>query len=196
MADAYPLAWPDGWPRVAPGKRDKGLFKTTLPAALKNVSGALTAFGRDSGHAVTNIILSSNVMLGKFNPDDPGVAAWFLWDGEQRCIPVDRYASVEANLQAIFHVLEARRTEIRHGTLALARATFRGFTPALPAPGAKRPWREVLGISTRGPVIAETIEAAYRRLAKERHPDKGGSTGAMAELNVARTDALKEIGNG
>lgn len=30
-------------------------------------------------------------------------------------------------------------------------------------------------------------------LARERHPDAGGSTEAMAELNAARDAALKEI---
>ena len=52
------------------------------------------------------------------------------------CIPVDRYNSVEANLQAIHHIIEARRVELRHGTLALVRASFTGFK-ALPAPAGQ-----------------------------------------------------------
>ena len=121
---------------------------------------------------------------------------WFTWDGEQRCIPVDRYDTPAANLQAIHHVLEARRTELRHGTLSLVRATFKGFIPALPAPG-RRPWREVLGFNSGGrPITAEMVETAYRGLAMERHPDRGGSHDAMAELTAARAAALKEIGNG
>lgn len=195
MAEAFPLSWPDGWPRVAPERRDAGQFRTSLAGALKNVEDSLRAFGRDSGKAVTEIVLSSNVTLGRMKPEDPGVAAWFLWDGEQRCIPVDRYKTVEANLQAIHHVLEARRTELRHGTLALVRATFKGFTPLLAGPGSKRPWREVFGIDSRA-VTKASIEQRFRDLSKERHPDKpGGSHDAMSELSRARDEALREIGN-
>lgn len=194
MADNYPLSWPEGFPRS--NTRETGRFKTSLSAALKNALDSLRLFGSDSGRAVSNVILSSNVTLGQNRPADPGVAAWFLWDGEQRCIPVDRYTTVEANLQAIHHILEARRVELRHGTLALVRATFQGFTPALPAPGAKRPWRDVMGCAPGERVTRDIVEARYRRLASIRHPDKpGGSHEAMAELNRARDEALKEIGN-
>lgn len=185
-ATAYPLSWPEGFPRAQ--RRETGKFKTRLPAALENVRSSLRLFGSDSNRPVTNVILSSNVTLGSEKPSDPGVAAWFLWDGEQRCIPVDRYTTVEANLQAIHHVLGARRVELRHGTLALVRATFKGFTLALPAPG--KSWHDVLGVSPTA--TADEIEAAYRRLARERHPDAGGNAEAMAELNRARERARKE----
>lgn len=193
MAEPYPLSWPDGFPRTK--SREKGRFKTSFAAALKNVQDSLRLFGQDSGRAMSDVILSSNISLGVTKPADPGVAAWFLWDGEERCIPVDRYASVEANLQAIHHIIEARRVELRHGTLALVRATFRGFTPALIGPGYKRPWREVFGIAAGTPVTLEMIAAFFREEAARRHPDKpGGSHQRMAELNAAREDALREIG--
>lgn len=133
--------------------------------------------------------------LGVSRPADPGVAAWFPWDGEQRCIPVDRYQSVEGNLQAIHHIIEARRVELRHGTLALVRASFKGFTPLLPPGPRQRTWREVLEIDTvpADRITPETVEHAHRRLMKVRHPDAGGSTKAAAELNAARDAALKEL---
>ncbi len=194
MAEAYPLSWPEGFPRSK--TREAGRFKTSLAGALKNAQDSLRLFGSDSGRAVSNVILSSNVTLGEHRPADPGVAAWFLWDGEQRCIPVDRYATVEANLQAIHLILEARRVELRHGTLALVRATFQGFTPALPAPGTKRPWREVLAWHS-GSINRADLDKRFRELSLLRHPDKpGGSHDQMAELNRAREDALKEISNG
>lgn len=192
MLTAYPLTWPEGFPRAT--RREPGRFKTTLSGALKNVTDSIRLFGSDSGRPVSEITLSSNVTLGVMKPTDPGVAVWFLWDGEQRCIPVDRYSTVEANLQAIHHIVEARRVELRHGTLALVRASFKGFTLALPAPG-KRPWREVLGLR-HAAVQKIEVEEAYRRLAREHHPDAGGTTEAMAELNAARAEAMKEIGNG
>lgn len=192
MTAAYPLQWPEGFPRAK--SREPGKFKTALPTALKNVHDSLRRFGEDSRAPVSCIILSSNVTLGQSNPADPGVAAWFLWDGEQRCIPVDRYQTVEANLQAIHHIIEARRVELRHGTLALVRATFKGFVPALPAPGSARPWREVLELGAKP--TRDEVEKAFRALAKTRHPDQGGSAAAFAELNAARAAAMKELGNG
>ena len=193
---AYPLTWPETMPRHK--ARETGQFRTTLNGALNNVRDSLKLFGRDSGKDVGSVVISSNVTLGENKPSDPGVAVWFTWDGLQVCIPVDRYSSVEANLQAIHHIIEARRVELRHGTLALVRATFTGFA-ALPAPSGKRSWRDVLGLTpTTYPnapriVTAETINEAFRRLSKTRHPDAGGSEEAMAELNVARAEALKEI---
>lgn len=135
--------------------------------------------------------MSSNMTLVGRQDEDPGVAVWFVWDGMQVCIPIDRYDTVAANLQAVHHIIEARRVELRHGTLALVRATFTGFK-ALPAPDGKH-WRNILGLEGVT-VSANMINDIYRRKAAECHPDKGGSTSAMAELNVARTTALQEIG--
>ena len=41
-------------------------------------------------------------------------------------------------------------------------------------------------------VPGASIEANFKRLARDRHPDRGGSDAAMAELNAARERALKE----
>jgi hypothetical protein len=183
-ATAFPLAWPPAFPRSE--KREAGQFKTTLEGALRNVEQSLHRFGVDSRKSVTAIVISSNYTLGVRSPADPGVAVYFAWDGMQVCIPVDRYATLAANLQAIHHIVEARRTELRHGTLHLVRATFRGFA-ALPAPG--RPWRDVLGLEAGA--TRDQLEAAYRRLAAERHPDRGGSDAMMAELNLAVAEARK-----
>lgn len=187
MVDAYPLAWPDTMPRAK--SREAGSFRTELAGALKNVESSLEAFGRDSGKPVTGIILSSNVSLGRNKPEDPGIAAWFTWEGQQLCIAVDRYTTPAANLQAIHHIIEARRTELRHGTLNLVRATFQGFK-ALPAPPGSH-WTEVLGLPINA--SAEAIRAAYKAKAKDAHPDRaGGSQDAMALLTDARDRALKQ----
>ncbi|ESY88357.1 molecular chaperone DnaJ [Mesorhizobium sp. LNHC220B00] len=190
-AQAYPLTWPDTMPRTPNKVASK--FKTGLPAALKNVRGSLGLFAADTNKRVESLVISSNVTLGVERPADPGVAVWFVWDGMQVCIAVDRYAKVEDNLQAIHHIVEARRTEMRHGGLHIVRATFRGFT-ALPAP-TKKGWREVFSVDGTLPTTAAGIESRYRSLAKARHPDSpGGSHDAMTELNTAKSEALKEIG--
>lgn len=189
---AYPLTWPEGLPRTE--RRQTSQFKTSISSALENVRKSLRLFGVDSGKDVTNVILSSNVGGLSFEargPADPGVAAWFTWDGAQRCIAVDRYPKPEDNLQAIHHILEARRTEMRHGGLHIVRQTFRGFT-ALPAPKGAREWRQILGLS--GQVDRAAVDAAYREKAKDAHPDRGGSTDRMTELNAAKRAALLAIG--
>lgn len=186
---AYPLAWPATFPRTK--TRDSGRFKTTLAAAIRNVNDSLRLFSSDSGKKLENLVISSNVTLGVNRPDDTGVAIYFVWDGLQVCIPVDRYNSVEGNLQAIHHIIEARRVELRHGTLALVRASFTGFL-ALPSPNSNNTWQEVLGVLNSETSI-DVVRSAYKALASKHHPDKGGSADKMAEINAAWVQAQKEL---
>lgn len=192
---AFPLQWPSGFPRWKL-HRVAGGFKTDFDAALNNVRRSLTAFGKDSGKQINEPVLSSNVDFSPLaprrdtRPEDPGVAVWFSWDGIQVCIAVDRYSTPAGNLQAIHHIIEARRTELRHGTLALVRATFQGFK-ALPAPTGRH-WSDILQCKRDAGKV--TLEVQYRRLAKERHPDAGGSADAFAELQSAYATAKQELG--
>lgn len=190
---AYPLTWPHNIPRTRNKATSK--FKTSLPAALKNVRSSLQLFAADSGKKVDGIIISSNVTLGEERPADSGVAVWFQWDGMSVCIAVDRYPKVEDNVQAIYHIIDGRRTELRHGGLHIVKATFTGFQ-ALPAPGGKKPWREVFGVKPEFfTTDTETINSLYRELAKTRHPDSPtGSHEKMSELNSAKAEALQELG--
>jgi hypothetical protein len=193
MIEAYPLTWPQGFPRTQ--RRLDGAFKTSLAGALNNVESSLRLFGRDSGKKIESLVISSNVTLGQQRPSDPGVAVWFVWDGIQVCVPVDRYAKVEANLQAIHHIIEARRTELRHGGLAIVRATFTGFK-SLPAPGkaSVQGWRTVLGFPIdRTPPLGE-IESNYKTLRSKHHPDKGGSVDAFNAVQIAYQQACSELG--
>ena len=188
MTAAFPLQWPDHIPRHR--TRERSRFKASLATALKNVETSLKGFARDSGKPLQGLVISSNVTLGASTPADPGVEVWFTWDQLQVCIPVDRYATVEANLQAIHHILEARRTELRHGTLALVRATFMGFKALPPAGGES--WWSVLGVAETA--AADTIEAAYRHAAKKAHPDAGGSAAQFERIKKARDAGLKARG--
>lgn len=183
----YPLAWPSNFPRHK--LRESPRFKATLHAALDNVHRSLNLFGKDSGKSVSGVVVSSNYALGNTNPSDPGVAVYFIWDGLNVCIPVDRYARIEGNLQAIHHIIEARRVELRHGSLQLIRATFQGFA-ALPPPAGK-PWRDVLGV--RPDAGIDEAERVYRTLASAAHPDNGGSHDTMANLNIAIGEARREL---
>lgn len=183
---SYPLHWPENWPRTQ--RPMSSQFKTSLARALNNVQESIRKFGSDSDKKIENLVISSNVSLVDQNPKDSGVALYFSWDGISTCIAVDRYQKIEENLQAIHHCIEAERTKLRHGGLNLVRAAFRGYA-ALPPPGGRH-WASVLNV--REGESMEVIDAAYKKLAKEYHPDNGGDAGKMAEINQAMAAARKE----
>ena len=62
--------------------------------------------------------------------------------------------------------------------------------PPPPQPAPRPSYERILGpVTTR-----EQAEQAYRREAKKRHPDMGGSVAAMTELNQAIAQARKVLG--
>lgn len=204
---AYPLAWPDGWPRARHRKdarfsRHGG--RLSIEEAVKRVRQELERLGVD---VANDMIVSSNLQLNlrglprgnQGEPGDAGAAVYWQARGKpMRVMAIDTYNRVADNLGAVAATLEAMRAIERHGGAQILDRAFTGFA-ALPAPGSRpvRPWREVFGIASAGPIKAENIEAAFRRLAKARHPDvAGGSSEAMAELNRARDEALREVSGG
>ena len=56
---------------------------------------------------------------------------------------------------------------------------------------APRAWLQVLELSW--PCSAADVRRAYRRLALQRHPDRGGTDAAFNELTMARDAALREV---
>lgn len=203
MSHAYPLSWPDGWPRMKPYQRTRAKFgkregygtafrpfrEVTVNDGVMRVRKALAIFGVVEG----DCIISTNVptRLDGFPrsdaraPDDPGVAVYWERLGEKgtKVMAIDRYDRVADNLAAIAATLDAMRAIERHGGAQILDRAFTGFV-ALPGPGQiARSWRDVLELNGE-----QTIDRArdnYRRLAGIRHPDKGGSNDAMAELNLA-----------
>jgi hypothetical protein len=146
----------------------------------------LARFGKDSGKPVTNVVISSNVTLASQRPKDPGVAAYFTWDGIDTCFAVDRYRKLEDNLTAIAHVIDAERTKLRHGGLNLVRASFTGYM-ALPGSRSGRSWHEVLEVDVGA--SASAIADSYKRLRSSTHPDKGGSADAFRAVQTAYDEA-------
>lgn len=196
---AYPLTWPTGKGRTLPNRRTRAKFKTnggrlTVAAGVVRVEEEVRRLGG------VYLIVSSDVVLrldgrprsGQPEPDDPGVCAYFQLDREPYALACDRYDRVADNLAAIAAHIAATRAITRYG-VASAAETLRAFL-ALPDPVAATPrqWWEVLGVPAR-PAWSE-VEGAYRRLAVERHPDRGGSDESMAELNAARDAARKALG--
>jgi hypothetical protein len=208
MIAAYPLQWPDGWPRTKSYARQRGRFSTkrresyatdlTIADGVERVLSELARLGvgRD------DIVISTNVKprldglprSDQRAPDDPGAAVyWQTKNGERRVMAIDQYTRVADNLAAIAATLDAMRAIERHGGAQILDRAFTGFT-ALPEPGRVRPWREVIGVPEWETNIGE-VRAVFRRRAMELHPDRaGGSHDAMAELNAALASAERELG--
>jgi hypothetical protein len=178
-ASTTPLHWPEAFPRNQ--RPSSSRFDTTLFQALENVKSELALLAKDSGKKLDGIVISSNYNLTETKPKAAGVAVWFEWDGEQVCIPVDRYDKVECNLQAIYHCIKADRTKLRHGGYNLVKAAYRGYA-ALPH-SSMRSWREVLG-AQQCKTIAE-VKAVYQKRRKEYHPDHGGDPAMFHEVQKA-----------
>lgn len=188
MTAAYPLHWPAGFPRTtAPGKSK---FSTSLAGALANVDNELRLFGVDTGKTVGDVVISSNVTLGRNNPTDAGIAVYFRWDGIDCAIAVDRYRTVAENVQAIAKVVEAHRAVMRHGGLNILRGVMRGHA-ALPPPTGpdgrlEPPWWRVLEFEAE-PRELVALETRWRELVKRHHPDHGGDPATFNRI----TDAMR-----
>jgi hypothetical protein len=124
---------------------------------------------------------------------------YFTLRGKPMVMARDAYNTVGQNIRSLALAIGHLRGLERHGGATMLERAFTGFT-ALPEPGRKAGWREVFGfepgvIEALHPTVrSDFVESAFRIKAMERHPDKGGSDTAMAELNQAREDALAEIG--
>ena len=203
MTQAYPLQWPLARPRTANRKSAQfGAMKQTGGRNYANKEPLTVAHSLDRLQAEINrlgaedAILSTNLPLNlngspKSNaaaPSDPGVALYFKIGDKPHCLPCDRYDRVADNIAAIAKHIEATRAIERYGVANLAEM-FAGFM-ALPAPGAKRPWREVFGLERDASLPPGDIGVIYRGLAKEW----AAAGRDLTDLNVARDEAMAEVG--
>lgn len=213
MTEAYPLKWPEGWPKTAAENRDVGHHFRSGPArslptfdsGRKDVLEELRKMG------IKTCVISSSIDVRQdgvprphIDPNrhtirEPGVAIYFSRKGRPVVIAQDAYTTPGVNLRSLALALDAMRTLERHGGGTLAGKAFDGFT-ALPPPAGmkpKRPWWEVLRYPAdeeeRELLSVAEIEARFRTLAKKLHPDAGGSDDVMAELNAARAEAIAAL---
>lgn len=202
---AYPLQWPQGWERTAAYARGRGntfkqrdwqsgrIGQATFARARDRLTDELRRLG------AKHVVISTNhkpdrhgvAIEARRKPDDDGVAVYFLFSDRQMAMACDRYDGAAANMTSLALAIEAMRQLERHGGGTMMERAFAGFA-ALPAPSAAPAWWEKLGV-LRNASIAE-IREAHRKLTLEHHPDAGGSTARMAEINAARDAGLKESG--
>jgi hypothetical protein len=198
MTEAYPLQWPQGWPRTTPYARDND-------HRFRSKSGRLTV-GRARDQLVDelrllgakDIVVSSNVptrpdglLYGDQRyVDDPGIAVYFTFKKKKLVMARDGFVSIAGNLRSLGLAIEGLRQLERHGGSLMLERAFEGFLAITP-PDWKKPWREVFGIK---PDWTGDITQLYRTKARTQHPDAGGSDTLMAELNVAYEEARRELG--
>lgn len=192
--DAYPLHWPEGRPRTERWKREAAKFDTSFARARDNIVREVQLLAGGRWAPDPQLVLSTNIALRRDGlplanqraPEDPGVAAYFLYRKRQMSFACDRWLKVEHNMQAIAKTIEALRGIARWGTGDMLEAAFTGFQ-ALPAPGAAQELWQTLGVHQHS--TQDEIKAAYRRLASIHHPDRGGSAERMAAINLAYAKA-------
>lgn len=208
MPNNYPLSWPDGWKRTVPGNRQYGRFhikRQSVNSSFKHSEKLSIAQARNRvmealrllDVPLSQVIVSTNLDVrldglprsGQRAPSDPGVAVYWKHRNDQmyKVMAIDQYQKVEDNLAAVAATLEAMRAIERHGGAVILERAFTGFQ-SLPSPNN---WRHILGFENTPSL--EDAKARYRQLAKQRHPDAGGSEAMMSELNRAMHDAEREL---
>jgi hypothetical protein len=199
MIEAYPLHWPPSHERTPACARDIARFDTTMARARDALIREIKIMTGTQRYGDAKIIISTNVPLrndglpkaNRSEPNDPGVAVYFMDHGKQKCFPCDRWTSIADNMQAIAKTLDALRGIERWGSRELHNAAYAGFD-ALPAPTQIRPWWQVLGVYAH--TSTAEVEAAYRVKRSEAHPDRGGSLEAFHATRLAWAQFKEERG--
>ena len=181
--DAYPLSWPERWPKA--GIRERAKFKTTFSRARDMLVREITIMGAE------RIVISSNLKINKMGlpyadfkePSDPGIAVYFELFGQRQCIPCDKWNKAVDNMQAIRCCVEALRGIERWGAKEMVQASFMGFK-ALPDYSKKNYFE---GMDT-----SSAIHEKYKELAKKIHPDAGGNADDFSQLTQEYQEALNK----
>lgn len=192
-ATRYPLCWPEGKPRTPLGRRRRSPFKTTLGAARDELLSELKLLG------ARDVVVSSNLRLrqdglpyaDQREPEDGGVSVYFTYGGLDCAFACDQWLNVRDNLRAVCLTINALRGIARWGTGDMVRAAFTGFAQ-LPPARATASWHQVLGVAAHAPT--DEVEAAYKALAMEHHPDRGGDQEVMMQVNDAYERFKRERG--
>jgi hypothetical protein len=191
-AEAYPLAWPAGWPRAR--RKSSAAFNLPFAKARDELMRELRLMGARYTILSTNVPLRRDGLpyAGQKEPDDPGVAVYFMWQGKQMTFACDRWDKVKDNVRAIGKTIEALRGVERWGASDMMERAFSAFE-ALPAPDGVVTlscW-QILDLE---PGASEMeIERAYRTKAKAAHPDSGGSREEWDQLRHAYDQAKRAV---
>jgi len=185
MIEAFPLQWPNGWPRTESHRRQRARFDTPFTCTRDNLLNEIRLLGGKS------VVISSNLPLKRDGlpyanfrtPDDVGIAVYFELNKNQQCIPCDKWTSINDNLHAIELSIKALRGLERWGAKEMVNAAFRGFE-ALPPHGE---FEDTVKAENKVDYFAgcETpseVKSRRRSLSRDLHPDKGGDSNEFSEM--------------
>lgn len=191
MIDAYPLYWPESFPRTK--HPEKSRFQTRFRDARDGLMEELRKM------EAKNIVVSTNIPIkndglpyaNQKEPPDRGVAVYFEWKGESYSLACDKWDKVGDNIQAIRKTIEAMRGLDRWGVSDMLQRTFSGFKALPDHTGAgKEAWWVVLGVDSNA--SEDVIRQAYHKKMKENHPDtEKGDNDLAVKINVAYKTALE-----
>jgi hypothetical protein len=154
-ATAFPLQWPSGRPRTEHWRREQAKFDVTFARARDNI---VAEIGRLAGrYPDPQIVISTNIALrrdglplaNQRQPDDPGVAVYFLYKKRAVAFACDRWVKIEHNMQAIAKTIEALRGIARWGTGDMLAAAFTGDSPPCRRPALRHPGQQRIGTGAR-----------------------------------------------
>jgi hypothetical protein len=214
--EAFPLAWPPMVKRTPGHQRTRAKFGTQSSQSHQRGDGTTYTYTRKENLTVAGargrvlaeigrlggrgVVLSSNVQLrqdglpmsGRREPDDPGVAVYFLLNNKPRCLPCDRWDRVADNFAAVAKFIDAMRGQIRWG-VGSVEAMFEGFK-ALPGGDVPSVYPAAMTVEQAAAFVAdaslvhgglsalpkdvladpEKYRTYYRRAAAALHPDRNG----------------------
>ncbi|MCB1305507.1 MAG: J domain-containing protein [Leptospiraceae bacterium] len=192
-AEAFPLAWPEGRKRSDFRERSRFDSKRTITngRARDELVEELARLGAESVTISTNVPLrrDGSFYASAREPDDPGVAVYFMYKDRWKCFSCDKYTRLRDNVWAIRKTIECIRGIERWGTGDMVEAAVAGFD-ALPAPGESSDPYSMLGVKPGDGM--EVIYQAWREKIAEAHPDRGGSPEDAARINAAYQQ-IKEL---
>jgi hypothetical protein len=193
---AYPLYWPEEWPRTPYGSKKRSRYDVTYQKASTEALQSLKRMRVSQWSLSSNLRVQRNLppTEGAAAREDSGAALWWIDPKrrETRVIACDMYESVRENVRAIGLAIEALRALERTGaTQILDRAMQTFATKGLPAP--KPEWVYALGLVDY-PASQAHVHEAFRSRSKLAHPDSGGSHQSFIELQQARDAALAWLG--
>jgi len=133
----------------------------------------------------TDTLISTNVQVdkrglipaaGRLVYDNPGVAVYFKFKGEDKVVCCDKWVYLHENLRAVQKSIEAIRGLERWGCSDIISRAM-GDMKALPEGRIfnyqHKRWFEILGVDEYA--SKREIRDAYRLKSKTAHPDGGGS---------------------
>lgn len=195
MIEAYPLAWPAGYPRTRNPVRNYHFYQTTFAKERDALLRELKLL------KAADVVLSTNIPLRqdglpyadwqKKSVTDYGVAVYFKFQGTPSVLCCDAWDLIEDNVHAIGKTVDAMRGIDRWKVSEVLKRTFTGFK-ALPetTQAGEEIWQT---LELKGkPSLKKDVEDAFKRLAKIYHPDlPTGDSNRYYLVNDAYQKALK-----